>query len=77
MSAVLPFVKMDSTSFLARYFTPYQMAWIQGEDSFHSSKQQVFALAEKSVRIGWTFCDAFKNVRKRLLFPKRDYLLAR
>ena len=33
-------------------------------------------LAEKSVRIGWTFCDAFKNVRKRLHHKNRDYLFA-
>ena len=32
--------------------------------------------AEKSVRIGWTFADALKNVRKRLLHKKRDYLFA-
>src|SRR5438876_576831 len=34
------------------------------------------ALAEKSVRIGWTYADAFKNVRKRLWFRDRDYLFA-
>jgi hypothetical protein len=33
-------------------------------------------LAEKSVRIGWTFADAFKNVRQRLVHKKRDYLFA-
>ena len=33
-------------------------------------------LAEKSVRIGWTFADALKNVRKRLLHKNRDYLFA-
>src|ERR1051325_2142682 len=74
MSAILPFVRMDSTSLLARYFTKYQIAWIQAEDPFHEAKKQVFALAEKSVRIGWTFCDGFKNVRKRLRFKNRDYL---
>jgi len=31
---------------------------------------------EKSIRIGWTYADAFKNVRKRLRFKKRDYLFA-
>src|ERR1051325_9448105 len=74
MSAILPFVRMDSTSLLARYFTKYQIAWIQAEDPFHEAKKQVFALAEKSVRIGWTFCDGFKNVRKLLRFKNRDYL---
>jgi phage FluMu gp28-like protein len=74
MSAILPFVRIDRTSLLARYFTPYQIAWIEAEDPFHAAKKQVFALAEKSVRIGWTFCDGFKNVRKRLRFKGRDYL---
>ena len=74
MSAILPFVHIDRTSLLARYFTPYQIAWIEAEDPFHAAKKQVFALAEKSVRIGWTFCDGFKNVRKRLRFKDRDYL---
>jgi len=32
------------------------------------SRKQAMALAEKSVRIGWTYADAFKNVRKRLWF---------
>jgi phage FluMu gp28-like protein len=32
--------------------------------------------AEKSVRIGWTYADGFKNVRKRLLNSNRDYLFA-
>src|SRR5882724_2120491 len=74
MSAILPFTKIDSESLLADYFTPYQMCWIEAEDPFHAAKLQVCALAEKSVRIGWTFCDGFKNVRKRLRFPNRDYL---
>src|SRR5438105_9844036 len=74
MSAILPFIKIDSASLLAQYFTPYQMCWIEAEDPLHEAKQQVFALAEKSVRIGWTFCDGFKNVRKRLRFSNRDYL---
>src|SRR5882672_2469293 len=74
MSAVLPFLKIDSASLLANYFTHYQICWIQAEDPFHEAKKQVFALAEKSVRIGWTFCDGFKNVRKRLRFKNRDYL---
>src|SRR5438552_2323060 len=76
MSAVLPFIKIDSASLLSNYFTRYQICWIEAEDPFHEAKRQVFALAEKSVRIGWTFCDGFKNVRKRLRFPNRDYLFA-
>jgi len=55
---------------------PHQIAWILGEDELHAQKKPVFALAEKSVRVGWTFCDAFKNVRKRLRYPNRDYLFA-
>src|SRR2546426_9986279 len=76
MSAILPSTKIDSASLLANYFTHYQICWIQAEDPFHEAKKQVFALAEKSVRIGWTYADAFKNVRKRLRFKKRDYLFA-
>ena len=74
MSAILPFISIDSDTLLAQYFTRYQLAWIHAEDPFHERKKQVFTLAEKSVRIGWTFCDGFKNVRKRLRFKKRDYL---
>src|SRR6266567_6752950 len=76
MSAILPFTKIDSASLLANYFTHYQICWIEAEDPFHEAKKQVFALAEKSVQIGWTYADAFKNVRKRLRFPNRDYLFA-
>src|SRR3979490_3348879 len=76
MSAILPSINIDSTSLLAEYFMPHQLAWILAEDPFHERKQQVFALAEKSVRIGWTYADAFKNVRKRLRFKNRDYLFA-
>src|SRR5580765_6321299 len=74
MSAIMPFTRIDSDSLLAKYFTPYQISWIEAEAPFHQSKKRVFALAEKSVRIGWTFCDGFKNVRKRLRFQNRDYL---
>src|SRR4051812_27943185 len=76
MPAILPPIKIDHTSPLAEYFMPHQLAWILAEDSFHEQKKQVFALAEKSVRIGWTYADAFKNVRKRLRFKNRDYLFA-
>ncbi len=76
MTAILPSVKIDRTSYFAQYFMPHQLAWILAEDEFHAQKKQVFALAEKSVRIGWTYADAFKNIRKRLNFPNRDYLFA-
>src|SRR5438876_6707958 len=74
MAVILPSVKIDSDPMLARFFVEYQIHWIQAEDSFHAAGRQAFALAEKSVRIGWTFCDGFKNVRKRLRYKKRDYL---
>src|SRR6266481_4456389 len=74
MPAVLPSIKIDSTATLAKYFMLHQSIWIQADDYFHAQGKQAFALAEKSVRIGWTFCDGFKNVRKRLRYKKRDYL---
>src|SRR5712671_1407453 len=74
MPVILPSIKIDSTATLAKYFMPHQAIWIQADDYLHAQGKQAFALAEKSVRIGWTFCDGFKNVRKRLRFKKRDYL---
>ena len=74
MPAILPSIKIDSTATLAKYFMPHQAIWIQADDYLHAQGKQAFALAEKSVRIGWTFCDGFKNVRKRLHHRKRDYL---
>src|SRR5256714_8451937 len=53
---------------LSRIFLPYQLKWIFDDSPLR--------LAEKSVRIGWTFADAFKNVRKRLRHPRRDYLFS-
>src|SRR5258708_3655059 len=76
MSAILPSIKIDSDTTLAKYFLPYQIHWIQAEDAIHAQHKQVFALAEKSVRIGWTHADSFKTVRKRLRFRDRDSLFA-
>ncbi len=76
MPAILPDLALDNQSVLAQYFTPSQLLWIEAETSLHAQNLQAFALAEKSVRIGWTYADAFKNVRKRLRFPNRDYLFA-
>jgi hypothetical protein len=76
MSAILPSTAIDSDAKLARHFMPHQLHWIQGEDAIHAQKKQAYALAEKSVRIGWTYADGFKNVRKRLRFKKRNYLFA-
>src|SRR6266702_251370 len=74
MSAILPSINIDSTATLAKYFMLHQSIWIQADDYFHAQGKQAFALAEKSVRIGWTFCDGFKNVRKRRRYKRRDYL---
>jgi len=74
VSAILPLIKIDSSALLAKYFTPYQAIWIQADDLIHAQNRAAFALAEKSVRIGWTYCDGFKNVRKRLHHKNRDYL---
>lgn len=68
MAAILPGIPIDKDSVIARYFLPYQLEWIEDDSTMR--------LAEKSVRIGWTYCDAFKNVRKRLRHPRRDYLFA-
>ena len=68
--------KLDSTSRLSKHFMPHQIQWIQAEKAIHKQGKQAIALAEKSVRIGWTYADAFKNVRKRLWFKNRDYLFA-
>jgi phage FluMu gp28-like protein len=76
MPAILPTLRIDRSSLLARFFTPYQLHWITVEDAFHARGEQAIILAEKSVRIGWTFADAFKNVRKRLHLKNRDYLFA-
>ena len=76
MSAIFPSITIDKDSLLCELFLPYQVSWIRAEDEFHKQKKQVFALAEKSVRIGWTYADAFKNVGKRLWFKDRDYLFA-
>jgi phage FluMu gp28-like protein len=66
MAAIIPAFKLDNDSALARRFLPYQVAWILDDARL--------CLAEKSVRIGWTYADAFKNVRLRLRQPRRDYL---
>lgn len=76
MPAILPSISIDSDKELTKRFMKHQIYWILGEDQFHARNQPVLALAEKSVRIGWTYADAFKNLRKRLRFPKRDYLFA-
>lgn len=76
MPAILPSLPIDSDKDLNKRFMKHQVSWITAEDHFHEQNKPVCALAEKSVRIGWTYADAFKNLRKRLRFPKRDYLFA-
>ncbi|MCF7785571.1 MAG: hypothetical protein K9N47_05580 [Prosthecobacter sp.] len=67
MPAILPAISIDSMAAEDR-FLPYIKTWILDDSRMR--------LAEKSVRIGWTYGDAFKNVRKRLWNAKRDYLFA-
>src|SRR3989442_2279085 len=69
-------MNLDSDSKLSKHFMPHQIQWIQAGKAIHNQRKQAMALAEKSVRIGWTYADAFKNVRKRLWFKDRDYLFA-
>src|ERR1043166_3055493 len=76
MPAIIPSIRLDRDTVLSRFFTPYQLHWIHAEASLHSQGKQAHILAEKSVRIGWTFADAFKNVRKRLQYKHRDCLFA-
>ena len=66
MAAILPSLNIDSDAVILNYFMGHQATWIMDESRM--------LLGEKSVRIGWTFGDGFKNVRKRLRYPKRDYL---
>jgi len=66
----------DSPAQLSKRFMKHQVDWIMAEDPIHAQGKQAIALVEKSIRIGWTYADGLKNVRKRILFPKRDYLFA-
>ena len=67
---------IESVSTFRKHFVKHQVDWIMAEQPLHEQGKQAIALAEKSIRIGWTYADAFKNVRKRLLFKNRDYLFA-
>lgn len=66
MPAILPALNIECDAQLGGYFLPHQLAWIAD-----GSRMQ---LGEKSVRIGWTYGDSFKNVRKRILIARRNYL---
>src|SRR6185369_4181776 len=61
---------------LSKHFMPHQVAWIQAENAIHNQGKQAIALAEKAVRIGWTYADPFQNVRKRLWYKDRAHLFA-
>jgi len=76
MPAILPSISIDNDDKLTDHFMLHQVNWILAEDHLHAQNKPAFALAEKSVRIGWTHADAFKNFRKRLRFSNRDYLFA-
>src|SRR3954468_732080 len=67
---------IESDSQLSKRFMKHQVDWIVAERPIHALGKQAIAIAEKSIRIGWTYADGFKNVRKRILFPRRDYLFA-
>jgi phage FluMu gp28-like protein len=67
---------IESVSTFRKHFVKHQVDWIMAEQPLHEQGKQAIALAEKSIRIGWTYADAFKNVRKRILFKNRDYLFA-
>ena len=69
MACILPSLGIDAPDMkLSRYFLDYQLCWIRDDSPMR--------LAEKSVRVGFTYCDAYKNVRKRILHKERDYLFA-
>ncbi|MBI5689261.1 MAG: hypothetical protein HZC55_04130 [Verrucomicrobia bacterium] len=67
MAAILTST-IDSAGAVSRYFLPYQLSWIEDESRLTAW--------EKSFRIGATWADGFKNVRKRLVHKGRDYLFA-
>lgn len=68
MAAILPSLNLDSpVKKLGKYFLPWQLEWIEDDSRLR--------LWEKSVRIGATYADIFKNVRKRIIHKNRDYLL--
>src|SRR5882672_12924946 len=67
---------IESVSTFRSHFLSHQIDWITAEQPLQQQGKQAIALVEKSIRIGWTYADAFKNVRKRILFKNRDYLFA-
>ena len=45
MSALLPTLKLDSSSVLRAHFAHHQICWIEAEDPIHAQGRQVCALA--------------------------------
>lgn len=58
--------QIDSDRDASRYFPAFQQSYIEDDHRY--------LYTEKANRIGFTFIDAFKNIRKRLRHKKRDYL---
>lgn len=57
---------IESETGLSRYLCDYQVEGVLCDARYQYT--------EKANRIGWTWLDALKNVRKRLAMPGRDYL---
>lgn len=56
----------DSEKGLSRYLCPYQVEGVLCPERYQYT--------EKANRIGWTWLDALRNVRRRIAEPGRDYL---
>jgi len=56
----------DSDAGLSRYLLKYQIEGVTCPARFQ--------FTEKANRIGWTWLDALRNVRRRIMEPGRDYL---
>lgn len=68
MAAILSSVSVDGEAAVAARFTPYQI-----EAIYHEHRKE---LAEKSVRIGYTYAKAFRAGRSSLLTPRLTTLFA-
>lgn len=66
MAAIKTRPSIDSDRAVSRYFMAHQVDHI-----LDGSRLSIW---EKSVRVGMTYADGFKQVRKRLLIPNRNYL---
>jgi phage FluMu gp28-like protein len=57
---------IETESGLSRYLCPFQIEGVLCDSRYQYT--------EKANRIGWTWLDALRNVRRRLAQPGRDYL---